>query len=600
MTIPPEGLRGLFAIFRWSWPIIWTTGRTLVIASFAVAVLRGMLPAALALTARELINTAFDVIGAGQGGIQPVLPWLAIGFALTTMEAVSMLTARYLTLRLEDDLTVRVTTDVLEHAATLEVGFFEDKRHRDLIQRAQQNLGARLAQLVAGSLQVTTDGLRTMSLAGVIISIEPLVLLVLPPFAVPFFIFQWRLAKLRYAEEHQRTTKRRWTEYFVNTLTGAYSVAETRVLDLAPLLIERFRCLMAGFRDRNQSLHLRNLRGSVASGVLTAGVIYLLFVRVAARTITGAASIGDLAIFGGAAMRLRNSLDLAIRSLTSVYEHALFTANLKEFLQVEPGLQNSTTSTVSLDRGEIELHDVSFTYPGSSEPALRGVSLRIAAGETMAIVGENGAGKSTLAKLLARLYEPDEGRILFDGVNISDVPRDELRRKIGVVFQSHACYEATVAENIAYGDWRRLLEDRDGIEEIARRTNADVFVRDLEHGYDTLLGREFGEVTLSGGQWQRIATARAFARDAALLILDEPTSSLDSVAEHELFTRFKKLSQGRTTLLISHRFTTLGMADRIAVMSGGSIVEVGSHDELKKASGAYAALYALQRSMKPR
>jgi ATP-binding cassette subfamily B protein len=598
MTIPPEGLRGLFAIFRWSWPIIWATGRTLVIASVAVAVLRGILPAALALTARELINTAVDVIGAGQGGIRPVLPWLALGFALTTMEVVTTLTARYLTLRLEDDLTVRVTTDVLEHAATLEVGFFEDRRQRDLIQRAQQNLGARLAQLVAGSLQVTTESLRTISLAGVIVSIEPMVLMVLPPFAVPFFFFQGRLAKLRYAEEHHRTTKRRWTGYFVNTLTGAYSVAETRVLDLAPLLIERFRCLMAGFRDRNRSLHLRNLGGSVATGVLTAGVIYLLFVRVAARTITGGASIGDLAIFGGAAMRLRNSLDLAIRSLTSVYEHALFTANLKEFLQVEPGLQNSTTSTVSLDRGEIELHDVSFTYPGSSEPALRGVSLRIAAGETMAIVGENGAGKSTLAKLLARLYEPDEGRILFDGVNIKDVPLDELRRKIGFVFQSYACYEATVAENIAYGDWRSLLEDRDRIEEIARRTNADDFVQDLEHGYDTLLGREFGEVTLSGGQWQRIATARAFSRDAALLILDEPTSNLDAVAEHELFTRFKELSQGRTTVLISHRFTTLGMADRIAVMTGGSVVEVGSHDELLEVSGAYAAFYALQQNMK--
>lgn len=600
MKLSLQDLRSTVSVFGWSMPIVWATSRRLVLGSIVVSTLRGVLPAALALTARELINAAVDVLAAGDGNVQPLLPWLALGLALTTAEVVGLLTANYLTRRLEDDLTVRVTTDILRHAAKLDISFFEDRRRRDLIQRAQQNLGARLAQMIAGALQITTDGLRTLSLAAVIVTIEPLVLLVLPPFALPFLFFQWRLAKLRYVEEHQRTTKRRWTSYFVGTLTGAYSVAETKILDLAPLLIERFRGLMAGFRDRDRSLHLRNLAGSTATGVLTVAVIYLVFVRVAARTVVGTASIGDLAIFGGAAMRLRNALDATIRSLTQVYEHTLFVANLKEFLAVKPHRNVTAESCPEFGRGEIELRDVTFTYPGSTEPALRGVSLRIEAGETLAIVGENGAGKSTLAKLLARLYEPDEGEILFDGIESGTIPVEELRRRIGYVFQTYACYEATIAENIAYGDWRNLLEERQRVEEIASRTNVDEIARELDHGYDTLLGREFGEVTLSGGQWQRIATARAFTRDARMLILDEPTSNLDAVAEHELFTRFKELSHGRTTLLISHRFTTLGMADRIAVMTGGAIVEVGSHEELLRASGTYAAFYELQQSMRLR
>jgi ATP-binding cassette subfamily B protein len=287
--------------------------------------------------------------------------------------------------------------------------------------------------------------------------------------------------------------------------------------------------------------------------------------------------------------------------VSDAVQETLYISNIREFLALQPPAPPPVLASFPpTSRAAIEVRDLRFTYPGAARPALSGISLHIEAGETVALVGENGAGKTTLVKLLAGLYEPDQGCILFDGVDLRELPRDELQRRIAFVFQGFGCYEAPAADNIAYGDWQRLLSDRDSVRQVARLSGVDELIEALPRGYDTPLGKMFGETDLSAGQWQKIAVARAFARDAALLILDEPTSSMDARAEHALFNQFRSLAKGRTTIIVSHRFSTVRMANRIVVLDNGRLVESGTHAELLARDGNYATLYELhQRSRSP-
>ncbi|MCK5448792.1 MAG: ABC transporter ATP-binding protein [Gemmatimonadetes bacterium] len=585
----------------WTAKLVWETNATLFSGLALTTLVRGVLPAALALTIRGLINSAVQVAQQGTVEVAPLVPWLVIGFVLSTVDAVSRLADKLFAERLKDDLNLRITGDVMTHAKALDLGFFEDPRSQDMLARTQQDPGARLATLVTESQRAITHLIVGMSLLAVLTAIEPLVPLVVAPFAVPFLVFQWRLSRARHMDEYSRATKRRWTGYFVSKLTHGDAVAEVKLLDLGPLLIQRFRSILEEFRDRSADLHKRNFRGSALTATLTTVALYLLFFRVAVRTLDGTVTLGDLAIFGGATARLRFAVDDAIRSLTNSFEQLLFVSNVLDFLSVSPKAA-STGSVASIHQAPvaIDMRNVTFTYPGSAEPVICGVSLQIRAGEALAIVGENGAGKTTLVKLLARLYDPDDGQILFDGIDIQEMTPEAHRLRLSFVFQTFGRYEATIADNIAYGDWRRMLDNQERVEEVARLTGVHDMIEALPHGYDTWVGRSFGAHTLSGGEWQKVAMARAFARDASLLVLDEPTSNLDASAEYRLFSRFAELARGRTTILISHRFSTIGMADRIAVMKDGRLVEIGTHEELVGRPGVYATLYGFHERLQPR
>jgi len=592
-------LPALFSSARWAIRLAWSTNRGLLVGMSVVVLSRGLVPAALAITARGLVNAAVVVTRSDVPGAGPLVPWLLLGFLLTAIEGITSLTQKLFMQRLRDDLNYRVTLDILNHAATLGVAPYEDPRVQDILERAQQAPGERLARFVSDALGCASGALQIVSLLAVLIFIEPLILLVAILFALPYLRFHWRLALQQYELERGRTTKRRWSHYFVSTLSGRSTVGEVTILNLAPLLIERFRSLMVEFREQDQHLYRRSFRGGAVFVVATTAAMYAVFLRVVMRAVGGHLTLGDVAVFGGATTRLRNTLESFVLSVSSVLEQTLHVSHVIEFLSIVPtkpagaGIRPAASA-----RAELVFENVSFTYPGSKGAAVDGVSLHIRAGETVALVGENGAGKTTLVKLIAGLYEPSAGRILFDGIDLRDLSRAHLYEQIAFVFQDFGRYEASAGDNIAYGDWGRLLGDAERIKDVATLAGVHGLIGSLPRGYETPVGRLFGETDLSGGEWQKLAVARAFARSASLLILDEPTSNLDARAEYNLFRRFQELAKGRTTVIVSHRFSTVSMADRILLLDRGRIVESGSHDELLAREGNYAQLYALhQRRM---
>ena len=580
----------------WALKLIWSTNRTLTAGLGLATLARGIVPAGLAVFARGLINVFVTDGGVAAVGMGAVLPWFLLGFGITLIEALAPLVHRFCTERLHDDMNIRITSDILNHAEKLDLAFFENSAKRDLLDRAQQNPAEPFMRFVVEIQNSAMNLLQTVSLAALLAMIEPLVLLALAPFALPYLLFHWRLSKKRFQEEYRRTPQRRWTTYFVSLLTGRRSVAEIKLLELSPYLREKFNFLMKQFRDRDRRLYLRNFRGSSLFALVTTLTFFAVFFRVILKVLSGSLTVGDVAVFGGATARLRFSLEGTIRSLSSALEQTLYISNLIAFFNERPQMVSGSSMPSFPGQTEIRIENVSFTYPGSSEPALRDISLHIRAGETIALVGENGAGKTTLVKLLARLYDPDCGLIEFNGDDLRTLSLTHLHQHIGFVFQDFARYEATVADNIAYGDWRAMSADRQNVEEVGRLAGVDAMVRSMPAGYDTVLGRVFGNHDLSGGQWQKLAIARAFARDASILVLDEPTASLSVQAEYELFCRFHELSRGRTTILVSHRFSTLRIADRIVVMEKGRIIECGSHQELLGHAGSYARLYRLHRN----
>jgi ATP-binding cassette subfamily B protein len=573
-------------------------------------ILRALLPLALLWVGKLIIDAVVGMVS-GSGGGQPMgvadpgLRHLALlisveGLLAIGGEVLARVSALVESL-LGDLVANRTSVQLMEHAANLDLEQLENSEIYDKLERARRQTVGRIG-LVTGLLASVQDLITLVTLAFALMVYVPWLLVLLALAVLPSFLGESRFAALAYSLLYSWTEERRQLDYLRYVGASDVSAKEVKLFGLARFLVGRYATLSTEFYEANKALAIR--RTLVASLLALIGTLgyYGAYGAIIYLTVTGHRSpagpftIGVLTFLAASFRQSRDLIQRTLLSASQLVEQSLYLEDLFSFLAVEPRIRSreGAPPVASPFRQGFVFEDVGFRYPGSERWAVRHLSFRVGPGERIALVGENGAGKTTLAKLLARLYDPTEGRILLEGRDLREYDVESLRRHVGVIFQDFFRYDFPLRENIAVGDIERLL-DQPAIEAAAARGLADSVAARLTRGFDQLLGRRFeGGVDLSGGEWQKVALARAYLRDSDLLILDEPTAALDARAEYEVFQRFAELTVGRMAVLISHRFSTVRMADRILVLRGGELIEEGSHDALVARGGLYAELFQLQ------
>jgi ATP-binding cassette, subfamily B, bacterial len=578
--------------------LVWRAAPQVLVLNLVTRVLTACLPVATLWVAKLII----DMVVASTthpGPIPPRLWWLvAAEFGLAAGGSVLSRTIAYCEARLADELSREISLRVMRHATTLDLVSFEDPSFYDVLERARAQASDRVELLVAfGNLLQQTVTLVSLA-AGVILFSVPVFLLLVVAL-VPAFIAETRFAFLGYSLAHSLTPLRRELDYIRMLGTSKEAAKETQVFALGRYLVDRFAVRNRELIARNRSLQVRRLRlGSLLAIVGLLGY-YGSYAYVVWQALLGRLTIGTLTFLVGALGGTSAQIQSVFSTFAAIADQALFVSDLREFLAVAPrirSLRRRARPVPQPIREGFTFQKVSFHYPGSDRLILDQLDLRIVPGERLALVGENGQGKTTCVKLLARLYEPTSGRILLDGIDLREYNLEDLHRQVGVIFQDFVRYDFTARENIGLGCVDQLADERRILEAAWNSHAADVLGR-LPLGLEQMLGRRFaGGVELSGGEWQRIALARAYMCNAQILILDEPTAALDAASEADLFERFAALIEGRMAVLISHRFATVRMCDRIVVLEAGRVHEEGSHDELMAREGSYARLFRLQAS----
>jgi len=482
---------------------------------------------------------------------------------------------------------------IIRKTKDLNISQLEDSELYDKLERARTQTSGRVG-LMSNTLSQIQSLIVIISLIGGLIYFEPWLIFILILSIIPAFINELKFSSSKYSIARSWTSERRELDYLRYIGANDKTAKEMKLFGLVDFIADRFERLSNQYYLINKKLAInRTLLGSIFNLLGTLSY-YGAYVLIIIRAVSGAITIGDLTFLSGSFNRLRNSLQSNFSKFTRIAESALYLKDYFDFIDIPlEEAQNDSAEIIHVDSG-FEFRDVTFSYPGSDERVLNGVSFSIKAGEKMAFVGQNGAGKTTLIKLMLRFYEPDSGQILLDGKNIAEYDKENYQRLFGVIFQDFIRYEFNVKENIAVGDIKQI-DNQSAIEEAARRSLAEEVVAEMKDGYDQQLGRRFAKgKNLSGGQWQKIALARAYMKDAKVMILDEPTSALDARAEYEAFQRFIGLTKGKTSIIISHRFSTVRMADRILVLKDGKVLEIGTHDKLMDNDSLYAELFTLQ------
>jgi ATP-binding cassette subfamily B protein len=578
--------------------LLWQSGRAAFAAEIILRLAAGFLPLA-GLWVGKLIIDLIGNAAAGHAAATQGYTWmlLAAAFGIAALGNILGRATDYCDGRIADQFSREVGLRVMQHAATLDLASFEDPVFYDKVERARVQATDRAAMVTAfGHLVQQVITLVVLSTAVLVYS--PLLFALLVLSVVPSFLGESHFAFLGYSLAYSLTPMKREMDYLRDLGTKKESAKELKVFGLGGFLQERYKSITDEINSRNRQLARRRLRTSSALAMLASFGYYFAYAILVYRALHGALSIGQVTFLAGSLAGCGTQLQTVFSTFTHIADQALFLTDLFDFLAMRPRICNAKNAIPAPKHimDGIEFRNVSFSYPGSPRPVLKNVNLRIAAGERIALVGENGQGKTTLVKLLTRLYEPTSGQILLDGVDLRDIDIASLHERIGVIFQDFMRYDMPVRDNIAVGK-TEYRNDEEKLIDAARKGGALDVVNRLEHGLDQQLGRRFQDgVDLSGGEWQRFALARAHIRDAEILVLDEPTAALDPVAEAEVFSKFSDLTRGKIALFISHRFSTVRMADRIVVLEGGVVREEGTHKDLIARRGRYADLFELQAS----
>jgi ATP-binding cassette, subfamily B, bacterial len=586
-----SALRNVPVVLRF----VWESGRAVVVFGLASRVLAALLPVALFWVSKLIIDAIVRIVTTHQPA-GPKLWWLVAGeFALALLIGLLGRAIDYSDALLAGKYMHYISVRVMEHASSLDLLAYEDPVFYDRLERARVQATDRLYMIQAIG-RLVQQVITTITLSVSIMLFSPWLLLLLIVGVIPAFVGETHFAFLGYAKNFRQTPIRRQLDY-LRILGGSKEAAkELKLFGLKEFLTGKFQRLSTQVYEEDVSLARRKVfAGSALSAIGTAGY-YTAYVYAVWRTVAGVFSLGTLTFLANAIRDASSNLQQTFSTLSTIADQALFLTDLIAFFEMKPTIRskpNALPAPRPILSG-FEFRNVSFRYPGASRLVLKGLNFQLRPGERVALIGENGEGKTTIVKLLCRLYDPVEGQILLDGVDLREYDLGDLYREIGVIFQDYMRYEMTARENIAVGRIEKI-DNLPLLEQSARKSMADEVVGKLEAGYDQMLGRRFENgVDLSGGEWQKVALARAYLRDAQLLILDEPTSALDARSEYEVFQRFAELTAGKMAVFISHRFSTVRMADRIVVLENGRIAEEGDHQSLTHLGGRYAEMFELQ------
>ncbi len=567
-----------------------------MIANSLLRLLKAIVPVVLLYVGKLIIDQVV-LLSQSHGTHPQQYLWMLVGaeFALAIISDVLTRGIALMDNLLGDRFSDHTSVKIMAHAATLDLDQFEDSEFYDKMERARQQTTGR-TMLLSQVMSQVQDLVTMVFLAGAILTFNPWLFVLLLVAVIPAFLGESHFNNKSYALGRQQTADRRELDYVRFLGASDETAKEVKIFNLSGFIIDRFRVLSGQFYEAGKRLATKRFAWGAFFAMVGSAGYYCAYFFIILKTVNGNLTIGTMTFLAGSFRQLRSLLEGVLSRFTSVAQGSLYLRDFFEFFEIRPKiipLANAKRFPNPIRVG-FTFENVGFKYVNSDKWANRHLSFTLHVGEKLALVGENGAGKTTLVKLLARLYDPTEGRILLDGIDLKEYDLAELRMQIGVIFQDYLRYQMSLAQNIAAGNIEQK-EDRNVIIAAAKQSLADKLAERLPNKYDQALGRRFNDgIELSGGEWQKVALARAYMKDAQLIILDEPTAALDARAEYEVFQRFSELTKNKSAVLISHRFSTVRMADRILVLDKGEIVEIGSHEDLLNNKGRYAELFELQ------